>query len=151
MIPAAYPSGRPALDLDLARTFVAICETGNFSTAAERVCRTPSAISLQVKRLEDMLGRMLFRREARSVTLTSDGEILLDYARRLLALSDEAVAHFLMPPMEGNGNYPPPHSVECQAPTVSRIVLKTLPPWRSRAVSTTVRMSASPSAAHMDR
>ena len=98
---AVSPSGRPGIDLDLARTFVAICDSGNFSKAAERVHRTPSAVSLQVKRLEDMLGRALFRREARSVVLTADGEMLLGYARRLLALSDEAMAHFVLPPMEG--------------------------------------------------
>jgi DNA-binding transcriptional LysR family regulator len=100
-MPSAASPGRPGIDLDLARTFVAICDSGNFSKAAERVHRTPSAVSLQVKRLEDMLGRALFRREARSVVLTADGEMLLGYARRLLALSDEAMAHFVLPPMEG--------------------------------------------------
>ncbi len=89
------------LDMDLARTFVAICDTGNFSRAAEIVGRTPSAVSLQVKKLEDIVGRPLFARDSRSVALTGDGETLIDYARRLLALNDEALRHFHAPRLEG--------------------------------------------------
>lgn len=95
------PEPFAGLDVDLARTVVAICESGNFSRAAERVHRTPSAISLQVKKLEDLVGRDLFVREARSVTPTRDGEVLLGYARKLLRLNDEAMAHFRVPPMDG--------------------------------------------------
>lgn len=91
---SAYSSPLPNLDLDLARTFVAICETGNFSRAAIQVHRSASAISLQVKKLEDMVGRDLFHRETRRVTMTSDGELLLGYARKLLRLNDEAFARF---------------------------------------------------------
>ncbi|GAA0633040.1 MULTISPECIES: LysR substrate-binding domain-containing protein [Thalassospira] len=89
------------LDLDLARTFVAICETGNFSRAAEKVHRSASAISLQVKKLETMVGRELFKRETRKVTMTEDGEVLLGYARRLLKLNDEAMSHFHAPEFAG--------------------------------------------------
>ncbi|KJE37216.1 LysR family transcriptional regulator [Thalassospira sp. HJ] len=89
------------LDLDLARTFVAICETGNFSRAAEKVHRSASAISLQVKKLETMVGRELFKRETRKVTMTEDGEVLLGYARRLLKLNDEAMSHFHAPDFSG--------------------------------------------------
>jgi len=92
----------PNLDMDLARTMVAIADTGNFSRAAERVHRSASAISLQVKKLEDMVGRDLFRRDARSVALTADGEIFLGYARRLLKLNDEAFSRFLSPCCEGS-------------------------------------------------
>ena len=92
----------PNLDMDLARTFVAICESGNFSRAAERVHRTPSAVSLQVKKLEDMVGRCLFTREPRAVVPTGDGEMLLGYARKLLRLNDEAMARFLLPRIEGH-------------------------------------------------
>jgi DNA-binding transcriptional LysR family regulator len=87
--------------MDLIQTFVAICEEGNFSRAAERVHRTPSAVSLQVKKLEALLGRSLFDRETRSVRLTGDGEVLLSYARRLLALNDEALTRFRQPDLEG--------------------------------------------------
>jgi DNA-binding transcriptional LysR family regulator len=91
----------PTLELDVLRTFVAIAETGSFTTAANMVFRTPSAVSMQIKKLEDILGRMLFTRDARSVTLTNDGEMLLGYARRLLAINHEAVSKFVMPDIQG--------------------------------------------------
>lgn len=90
-----------ALELDLLRTFVAIVDTGSFKAAADLVYRTPSAISMQVKKLEEIVGRAVFKRDARSVTLTPDGEVLLAYARRLLHLSNEALGHFRKPQFEG--------------------------------------------------
>ena len=60
----------PLLEMDVLKTFVAIAETGNFTTAAETVYRTPSAVSMQIKKLEEMLGCTLFLRDARSVSLT---------------------------------------------------------------------------------
>ncbi len=91
----------PTLDLDVLRTFVAIAETGSFTTAASTVFRTPSAVSMQIKKLEDTLGRAVFARDARSVTLTTEGEMLLGYARRLLAINREAVAKFIIPDIAG--------------------------------------------------
>lgn len=91
----------PLLDLDVLRTFVAIAETGSFTTAANAVYRTPSAVSMQIKKLEDILGRSVFARDARSVALTTDGEMLLGYARRLLAINREAVAKFIIPDIVG--------------------------------------------------
>ncbi|MDQ1186016.1 DNA-binding transcriptional LysR family regulator [Agrobacterium larrymoorei] len=91
----------PLLDNDILRTFVAIAETGNFSTAAEVVFRTPSAVSMQIKKLEEQLKTTLFLRDARSVTLTAHGETLLTYARRMIALSNEAVSRFVMPDLSG--------------------------------------------------
>ena len=91
----------PLLDNDILRTFVAIAETGNFSTAADVVLRTPSAVSMQIKKLEEQLKTTLFLRDARSVTLTQHGELLLSYARRMLALSNEAVSRFVMPELSG--------------------------------------------------
>ncbi len=82
----------PLIELDLLKTLVAIAETGNFSAAAEAVFRTPSAVSMQVKRLEELLGRPVFKRDSRSVTLTGDGEMLLVHARRVLAMNRELVA-----------------------------------------------------------
>lgn len=91
----------PLLELDVLRTFVAIAETGSFTAAASAVFRTPSAVSMQIKKLEEILGRALFVRDARSVSLTTDGEILLGYARRLLAVNREAVSKFVRPDIRG--------------------------------------------------
>ncbi len=91
----------PLLDLDLLRTLVAIAETGSFSTAAAAVYRTPSAISMQVKKIEELLGRPVFVRDSRSVTLTADGAFLLEHARRMLALNRDAIARFVQPDVEG--------------------------------------------------
>ena len=91
----------PLLDLDLLKTLVAISETGSFSGAAQRVFRTPSAISMQVKKMEDVLGRPVFVRDSRSVTLTPDGAFLLEHARRMLAMNRDAVARFVQPDVEG--------------------------------------------------
>jgi DNA-binding transcriptional LysR family regulator len=91
----------PLLELDLLRTFVAIVDTGSFAGAADEVLRTPSAISMQIKKLEDLLGRQLLERDSRSVSLTRDGEMLLEHARRMLALSREAVAKFVLPDIAG--------------------------------------------------
>lgn len=89
------------LDTDILRTFVAISETGSFSQAADLVLRTPSAVSMQIRKLEDLLGKPLFVRDSRSVYLTADGEMLLAYARRILALNSEAVAKFVAPDVAG--------------------------------------------------
>src|SRR5919198_1728372 len=91
----------PLLELDVLRTFVAIAETGSFTTAANAVFRTPSAVSMQIKKLEDLLGRSVFSRDARSVSLTTDGEVLLGYARRMLAINREAVSKFIVPDIVG--------------------------------------------------
>ena len=98
---AALNHIRALLDLDVLRRFVAIAETGCFSTEATAVFRTPSAVSMQIKKLEDVLGRSVFARDARSVALTTDGEMLLGYARRLLAINREAVSKFIVPDIVG--------------------------------------------------
>lgn len=90
-----------AVDIDVMKTFVAIAESGSFSKAAQKVFRTPSAVSMQIKKLEDVLGVSVFERDSRSVALTQDGELLLSYARRILALSNEMMARFIMPEIEG--------------------------------------------------
>jgi len=85
------------LDPDLLRTFVAIVDAGGFTQAAKQVHRTQSAVSMQVRRLEETLDRVLFQRDGRGVQLAPDGEALLGYARRLLKLHDEAVAALTRP------------------------------------------------------
>ena len=89
------------LDPDLLRTFVAIVDAGGFTQAAKQVHRTQSAVSMQVRRLEETLDRVLFQRDGRGVQLAPDGEALLGYARRLLKLHDEAVAALTRPDLAG--------------------------------------------------
>lgn len=79
------------LDLDTLRTFSVAHDLGGLAQAAERLGRTPSAISLQMKRLQDELGTPLFRKRGRGLALTEAGEVALSYARRILALNDEFV------------------------------------------------------------
>ena len=71
-------------DPDLLRTYVTILDTGSFTAAARKVHRTQSAVSMQMRRLESLLGSELFERASRKVKLTPDGEIFLDHARRIL-------------------------------------------------------------------
>jgi DNA-binding transcriptional LysR family regulator len=78
------------LDLDLLRSFVSVVDAGGFTRAGERVHRTQSTVSQQIKRLEDALGRPLLHRNGKRVAPTEEGERLLSYARRILALAEEA-------------------------------------------------------------
>lgn len=89
------------LDLDQLRSFVAIAETGSFTRAANEVHKTQSAVSMQMRRLEERLGRSVFVREGRTSRLTSDGEKLLGFARRMMRLNDEAVAAFTSDDLTG--------------------------------------------------
>ncbi len=95
------PTPLPLLELDTLRTLVAIAETGNFSAAAEVVFRTPSAVSMQVKKAETLLGRPLFKRDSRSVVATPDGERLVQHGKRMLALNREMMATFISPDVVG--------------------------------------------------
>lgn len=78
------------LDLELLRSFVSVVDAGGFTRAAERVHRTQSTVSQQIKKLEDEIGKPLFVRAGRQANLTEDGELLLSYARRILSLVEEA-------------------------------------------------------------
>lgn len=89
------------LDIDLLRSFAAVADTGSFTAAGEVVARTQSAISVQIKRLEEIVGKRVFERTSRSLTLTRAGETLLDYARRILDLNDESVRRIMQPPCCG--------------------------------------------------
>jgi DNA-binding transcriptional LysR family regulator len=82
------------LDIDQLRTFVAIAETGSFTRAGEAVHKTQSAVSMQMKRLEERVGRSVFERDGRTPRLTEDGERLLDYARRIVRLNRECMTTF---------------------------------------------------------
>lgn len=89
------------LDLELLRSFIAVADGGSFALAAEQVHRTQSAVTQQMARLEEQLGVVLFRKVGRSKRLTGHGVRLLDYARRLLALNDEAVESLAAPDLRG--------------------------------------------------
>ncbi|MBH1928234.1 LysR substrate-binding domain-containing protein [Serratia rubidaea] len=79
-----------ALDLDALRSFVVGIESGSFALAAKRLCRSTSAVSAQLKKLEMQCGVALVVKNGRRLALTQHGEIVLGYARRMLALNDEA-------------------------------------------------------------
>jgi DNA-binding transcriptional LysR family regulator len=91
----------PALDPELLQAFVAVADQRSFTRAAATLNRTQSAVSMQIKRLEDRLGVELFRRTKANVDLSSAGEGLLGYARRILTLNDEAVARLRQHKVEG--------------------------------------------------
>src|SRR5215471_11248230 len=78
------------LDLELLRSFVSVVDAGGFTRAGERVHRTQSTVSQQIKRLEESFGRPLLRRNGKRIAPTEEGERLLSYARRILALAEEA-------------------------------------------------------------
>lgn len=80
------------LDMDALRSFAAGMEAGSFARAADRLGRSTSAVSAQLKKLEEQAGVTLLRKSGRGLTLTEGGEALLSYARRLLDLNDEAVS-----------------------------------------------------------
>ena len=89
------------IDSDVLQTFTAIADSGGFTRAGKLVGRTQSAVSMQMKRLEETIGRPLFEREGRQVRLTADGESLLSYARKILRLHEEALSSFHAPEMSG--------------------------------------------------
>jgi DNA-binding transcriptional LysR family regulator len=100
-----------SLSLDGLRTFVEIYETGSFRKAAERVYRSPSAVSLHIAKLETALQTRLFERDARKVTLTEAGEVLLSQARRLLALQQETISLFHRSALSGELRVSAPHDL----------------------------------------
>lgn len=89
------------LDLDALRSFVTGIDLGSFARAAIRLDRSPSAISLQLRKLETQVGRPLTRKSGRGLALTEAGEALLGPARRLLALNDETLAALRGPALGG--------------------------------------------------
>jgi len=89
------------LDIALLRTFVAIVDTGGLTSAGRKVGRTQPAITHQISRLEDLIGRTLFDDNRRKLSLTHDGEILLEFARAMLRINDEARGRFSAPDIAG--------------------------------------------------
>jgi DNA-binding transcriptional LysR family regulator len=79
---------------DLLRAFVSVIDLGGFTKAGEAVGRSQPAISLQMRRLEELVGASLIDQQGRTMRLTGDGEVLISYARDILRLNDEAAAYF---------------------------------------------------------
>lgn len=96
--PTSPPSATPSpvrtrvLEHDLLRVFVAVVDYGGFTAAASVLHRTQAAVSLQIKRLEETVQVALFHHPRRTVQLTPRGEVLLEYARRMISLNDEALS-----------------------------------------------------------
>src|SRR5918999_4075352 len=99
------------LDLTALRSFAAVADAGGVTRAAAQLNLTQSAVSMQLKRLEEQLGLSLLDRSARSIALTAQGEQLLAYARRLLALNDEAWGRLTHPSFEGEIDLGVPHDI----------------------------------------
>lgn len=89
------------LDMDALRSFVTGIDAGSYALAADRLGRSTSAVSAQLKKLEDQTGTKLVQRAGRGLALTEGGEVFLSYARRLLNLNDEAVSAVHSPELEG--------------------------------------------------
>lgn len=81
----------PNLDMDALRTLLAADRLGSLNRAADRIGRSQSAVSQQMRKLETQIGQPLFRRQGRGLVPTEAGDLMLSYARRILELNDEAV------------------------------------------------------------
>ncbi len=89
------------IDPELLRAFVAVVDTGSFSAAAKRLLRGQSAVSLQIKRLEEQLDTRLLNRTSRRVALTAEGEMVLGHARTLLRLNEQLLNRAREPELAG--------------------------------------------------
>lgn len=94
---------------ELLRTFIKAIDLGSFTRAGQQVGRTQSAISLQIRRLEEIVDVQLFQRDAHKLRLTSEGRSLAQYARRILALNDEVLASLHQPSVAGRIRLGAPH------------------------------------------
>lgn len=99
------------LDMTALRSFAAVADTGGVTRAAGLLNLTQSAVSMQLKRLEESLGVALLDRSSRTIALTAQGEQLLGYARRMLALNDEAQGRLTATTFEGVVNLGVPHDI----------------------------------------
>ncbi len=90
------------LDLALLQAFAAVVDSGSFTRAAQYLCRTQSAVSMQLRKLEDLSGHALLLRDSRKIVLTEEGDILLGYARRMIRLNEEALVALNQPHAQGH-------------------------------------------------
>lgn len=129
------------LDLTCLRSFAAIADAGGVTRAAGFMNLTQSAVSMQIKRLEDVLGCPLLDRAARQGALTAEGEQLLSYARRMLALNDEAFSRLTTELHEGEIVLGVPHDIVYSAiPEVLQRFARDYPKMRVTLVSSVTRV-----------
>lgn len=91
-----------SVDMRVLRSFVCVAETGSITETARRLGRTQPAITLQMKRLEDLTGKTLFKQDSRKPVLTDEGGMVLSYAKSILRLHDELLARMSSPEIEGH-------------------------------------------------
>ena len=131
---------RRNLDLTALRSFVAVADSGGVTRAAGVLNLTQSAVSMQLKRLEEMLDVSLLDRSSRRIQLTSEGEQLVSYARRMLVLNDEAVGRLTDPGHEGEITLGVPHDIVYPAiPEVLKRFNAAYPRMRVNLVSSFTR------------
>ncbi|MEM7522326.1 MAG: LysR family transcriptional regulator [Pseudomonadota bacterium] len=99
------------LDLTALRSFMTVADEGKVTAAAARLNLTQSAVSMQLKRLEEGLDKSLFDRSGRGVSLTAEGELLLGYARRMITLNDEIWSRMTHEDFEGQLTFGVPHDI----------------------------------------
>ena len=90
------------LNIDMLRCFREVAETGSFTKAGKNIGLTQSGVSVKIRRLEERLSTQILNRTSKSLSLTLEGEILLDYAGRILSVHDEAVSRLTEPKASGN-------------------------------------------------
>jgi DNA-binding transcriptional LysR family regulator len=128
------------LDLTALRSFVAVADTGGVTKAAGHLHLTQSAVSMQLKRLEDSLNVQLLDRANRSVTPTAEGEQLLSYARRMLALNDEIYTKLTAQEYEGEITLGVPHDIIYPyIPPVLREFAKAFPRMQIKLISASTK------------
>lgn len=125
------------LDLTALRSLVAIADTGGVTRAAGLLNLTQSAVSMQIKRLEENLGLSLLEKAGRQVVLTPQGEQMLSYARKMVALNDEILTRLTDKGFEGNVRLGVPHDIVY--PVVSRVLQQ----FRSQFPNVHVALDAS--------
>ncbi|WP_420860934.1 LysR family transcriptional regulator [Algirhabdus cladophorae] len=128
------------LDMTALRSFVAVADVGGVTKASGFLNLTQSAVSMQLKRLEDSVGISLLDRSNRTIALTSEGEQLLSYARRMLRLNDEAYSRLTSDIFEGEITLGVPHDIVYPAiPQVLRQFSANFPRVKVQLISSFTR------------
>jgi DNA-binding transcriptional LysR family regulator len=101
MLENRYKDSFPDIDTMLLRSFMAVADSGNFSRAAERIGRTQSAVSQQIKKLEEVCDKTFFDRRAKRIVLTADGEWFLEKAEQIIKIRQDIFTKFYEEDIEG--------------------------------------------------